>query len=109
MPLTKAEVTRLRSLQDKKHREDAGLFVIEGGKVVGEEEGVAALGVDVGMAGGPRRRFQSCQGYGPYPPVGDHLKRLARSGPPGDFGVLCNASVQFFVAVLPSAPALTLL
>jgi TrmH family RNA methyltransferase len=36
MPLTKAEVTRLRSLQDKKHREDAGLFVIEGEKVVGE-------------------------------------------------------------------------
>ena len=36
MPLTKAEITRLRALRDKKHREDAGLFVIEGEKVVGE-------------------------------------------------------------------------
>ena len=36
MPLTKAEITRLRDLRDKKHREAAGLFVIEGEKVVGE-------------------------------------------------------------------------
>lgn len=36
MPLTKAELSRLRDLRDKKHREAAGLFVIEGGKVVGE-------------------------------------------------------------------------
>ena len=36
MPLTKAELTRLRDLRDKKHREAAGLFVIEGPKVVGE-------------------------------------------------------------------------
>ncbi len=36
MPLTKAEISRLRSLQDKKHREAAGLFVVEGEKVVGE-------------------------------------------------------------------------
>ena len=36
MPLTKAELTRLRDLRDKKHRETAGLFVIEGEKVVGE-------------------------------------------------------------------------
>lgn len=36
MPLTKAEFSRLRDLRDKKHRETAGLFVIEGGKVVGE-------------------------------------------------------------------------
>ncbi|SDS03598.1 RNA methyltransferase [Opitutus sp. GAS368] len=36
MPLTKAELTRLRDLRDKKHREAAGLFVIEGEKVVGE-------------------------------------------------------------------------
>ncbi|MDP2136273.1 MAG: RNA methyltransferase [Candidatus Didemnitutus sp.] len=36
MPLTKAEIARLRSLQDKKHREDLGLFVVEGGKVVTE-------------------------------------------------------------------------
>jgi TrmH family RNA methyltransferase len=36
MPLTKAEITRLRSLQDKKHRDALGLFVVEGPKVVGE-------------------------------------------------------------------------
>ncbi|MDI1336976.1 MAG: hypothetical protein PSU94_12405, partial [Lacunisphaera sp.] len=36
MPLTKAEFARLRDLRDKKHREAAGLFVIEGEKVVGE-------------------------------------------------------------------------
>jgi RNA methyltransferase, TrmH family len=36
MPLTKAELARLRDLRDKKHREAAGLFVIEGAKVVGE-------------------------------------------------------------------------
>ena len=36
MPLTKAEISRLRSLQEKKHREALGLFVVEGEKVVGE-------------------------------------------------------------------------
>ncbi|MBI2496853.1 MAG: RNA methyltransferase [Opitutae bacterium] len=36
MPLTKTELARLRELRDKKHREAAGLFVIEGEKVVGE-------------------------------------------------------------------------
>ncbi len=36
MPLTKAELSRLRDLRDKKHRETAGLFVIEGEKVIGE-------------------------------------------------------------------------
>lgn len=36
MPLTKAEITRLRSLQDKKHREALGLFLVEGEKVIGE-------------------------------------------------------------------------
>ena len=36
MPLTKAELARLRDLREKKHREAAGLFVIEGAKVVGE-------------------------------------------------------------------------
>jgi TrmH family RNA methyltransferase len=34
--LTKAEINRLRSLRDKKHRDEAGLFVIEGEKVVAE-------------------------------------------------------------------------
>lgn len=36
MPLTKAGIARLRSLRDKKHREELGLFVVEGEKVVGE-------------------------------------------------------------------------
>jgi len=36
MPLPKAEITRLRALREKKHREAAGLFVVEGAKVVGE-------------------------------------------------------------------------
>ncbi|HYC72967.1 MAG TPA: RNA methyltransferase [Opitutaceae bacterium] len=36
MPLTKAQIARLRSLQEKKHREALGLFVVEGEKVVGE-------------------------------------------------------------------------
>jgi TrmH family RNA methyltransferase len=36
MPLTRAAVARLRSLQEKKHREALGLFVVEGAKVVGE-------------------------------------------------------------------------
>ncbi|MBL9214800.1 MAG: RNA methyltransferase [Opitutaceae bacterium] len=36
MPLTKAALSRLRALREKKHREDAGLFVIEGAKVVDE-------------------------------------------------------------------------
>ncbi len=34
--MTKAELQRLRSLREKKHREALGLFVIEGEKVVGE-------------------------------------------------------------------------
>jgi RNA methyltransferase, TrmH family len=34
--LTKAELQRLRSLREKKHREALGQFVIEGAKVVGE-------------------------------------------------------------------------
>jgi len=36
MPLAKADLARLRSLQEKKHREALGLFVVEGEKVVGE-------------------------------------------------------------------------
>ncbi len=34
--LTKAELQRLRSLREKKHREELGLFVVEGAKVVAE-------------------------------------------------------------------------
>jgi TrmH family RNA methyltransferase len=36
MPLAKSEIARLRSLQEKKHREALGLFVVEGEKVAGE-------------------------------------------------------------------------
>jgi len=36
MALTKAELTHLRSLREKKHREELGLFVVEGEKVVHE-------------------------------------------------------------------------
>ncbi|AKC83575.1 RNA methyltransferase [Verrucomicrobia bacterium IMCC26134] len=36
MPLTKAEISHLRSLQDKKARETAGLYVVENPKVVAE-------------------------------------------------------------------------
>jgi len=36
MPLTKAELQRLRSLHEKKSREELGLFVVEGEKVVAE-------------------------------------------------------------------------
>lgn len=36
MSLTKAELSRLRDLKEKKHREKAGLFVIEGEKVINE-------------------------------------------------------------------------
>lgn len=34
--LTRAEIQRLRSLREKRHREELGLFVVEGAKVVGE-------------------------------------------------------------------------
>jgi RNA methyltransferase, TrmH family len=36
MALTKSEISRLRSLREKKQREALGLFVVEGEKVVGE-------------------------------------------------------------------------
>ncbi len=36
MSLTKSEIARLRSLQEKKHREAEGLFIVEGEKVIDE-------------------------------------------------------------------------
>ena len=36
MPLTKAQIQRLRSLRQKRTREESGRFVVEGPKVVGE-------------------------------------------------------------------------
>jgi TrmH family RNA methyltransferase len=34
--LTKAEITKLRALDEKQYREAAGLFVVEGAKIIGE-------------------------------------------------------------------------
>lgn len=64
MPLTKAQLSRLRDLREKKHREAAGLFVVEGEKVVGELLGaryplleiygtLAWTGVASSASGGP--------------------------------------------------------
>ncbi len=36
MPLSKAEIARVRALREKKHRETEGLFVVEGAKVITE-------------------------------------------------------------------------
>jgi TrmH family RNA methyltransferase len=36
MPLSKAEIARVRALREKKHREAEGLFVVEGAKVITE-------------------------------------------------------------------------
>ena len=33
---TRTEIQRLRSLREKRHREELGFFVVEGAKVVGE-------------------------------------------------------------------------
>lgn len=59
MPLTKAELSRLRDLRDKKHREAAGLFVIEGEKVIGE----------LLAAKYPLQEIYATRAWGP--PVGD--------------------------------------
>jgi len=42
MPLTKAEISHLRSLHEKKAREASGAFVVEGSKVVAELLGTGA-------------------------------------------------------------------
>jgi TrmH family RNA methyltransferase len=44
MPLTKAEIQRVRDWREKRHREVAGVFVVEGSKVVGE---LLAAGVEL--------------------------------------------------------------
>ena len=46
--LTKAELHRLRSLREKKSREELGLFVVEGEKVVAELLAVQGQKADVG-------------------------------------------------------------
>ena len=71
MPLSKTAVARLRALRDKKHREDAGLFVIEGEKVVGEllaagypllEIYATAEWVESGVGGMPPPRNKTTSG-----------------------------------------------
>lgn len=54
--MTKAEIQRLRSLREKKHREALGLFVIEGEKVVREllESGFPFAELYVTSRAGPR-------------------------------------------------------
>lgn len=68
MPLTKAEITRLRSLQEKKHREALGLFVVEGEKVVAEllaaNHPFAELYATEEMERGLRTRFEPVQRSG---------------------------------------------
>ncbi len=76
MPLTKAELTRLRDLRDKKHREAAGLFVIEGEKVVGELLAAAfplttiyATAEWVGRAASPFAAARRGTESAPYPTI----------------------------------------
>jgi RNA methyltransferase, TrmH family len=47
MPLTHAEIDRLRRLREKKHREAEGCFVVEGEKVVGELVAAGFPGLEV--------------------------------------------------------------
>jgi TrmH family RNA methyltransferase len=71
MPLTKPEIARLRSLREKRHREAAGLFVVEGAKVIGEllaakfallEIYATADGVDFTVGGAPLPRIEAAEG-----------------------------------------------
>jgi len=67
VPLTKAELSRLRDLRDKKHREAAGLFVIEGEKVIGEllAAKFPLLEIYATQEWAGRARTESA----PYPPI----------------------------------------
>lgn len=74
MPLPKAEISRLRSLQEKKHREAAGLFVVEGEKVVAELlaagfpfEGIYATAEWPGRAASPFAAARRGAESAPYP------------------------------------------
>ena len=46
MPLSKAEIARVRALREKKHREAEGLYVVEGAAHCREYD--ESLGVDIG-------------------------------------------------------------
>ena len=90
MPLTKADLSRLRDLRDKKHREAAGLFVIEGEKVVGEMLAanfpfteLYATAEWTGRARRPAEPFRQAQG--PEPVEGP---RLTGDGSPYPSAVL---------------------
>ena len=68
--LTKAELQRLRSLREKKHREALGLFVVEGEKVVGE----------LLAAGAPVREVYATDAWqGAAPPAGVTLTRITEA------------------------------
>ena len=79
MPLTKADLQRLRSLRDKKHREELGLFVVEGAKVVAELlaagfpfEAIYVVKDDLSEGGRrfPHRRFPVADmEIGDHPPI----------------------------------------
>jgi len=66
MPLSKADLQRLRSLREKKHREELGLFVVEGPKVVAELLAAGfpfeAIYVVQGSAGVPPAMFEKAGG-----------------------------------------------
>ena len=56
--LNKAELQRLRSLRDRKHRADLGLFVVEGEKVVAELLAAGLLSAATLSPALPRRLFR---------------------------------------------------
>jgi TrmH family RNA methyltransferase len=66
MPLTKADISRLRDLREKKAREAAGLFVVEGPKVVGELLAAACPFVEL---------YATAEWTAPSPPSGDLTPR----------------------------------
>ena len=90
MPLTKADLQRLRSLRDKKHREELGLFVVEGAKVVAELlaagfpfEAIYVVKDDLSEGGRlfPHRRFPVADmEIGDHPPIHSSKANLAAVG-----------------------------
>ena len=92
MPLTKAELARVRDLREKKHREAAGVFVIEGEKVIGE----------LLAAGYPLLELYATPAWGKAPPAGsaarlvvvtpDEMERLSHFPTPAS--VLAVGRIQ---------------
>jgi len=65
--LTKAEIQRLRSLREKKHREELGRFVVEGEKVVAELLATGLAFEAVYAAPGARAELRGAPAAGPAP------------------------------------------